>query len=73
MRLSPGMSTPSKRGMMVVFWLSGSALFLFVSRVFANDADDIVAANDFARFAQSFYGGSDFHFLLCGCGDDESL
>jgi hypothetical protein len=26
-----------------------------VARIFANHADDIVAANDFARFAQSFY------------------
>ena len=39
----------------------GSALFLFVARVFANDADDIFAAHDLAGFAHSFDGGSDFH------------
>jgi hypothetical protein len=32
----------------------GSALFLFMARVFANDADDVLAAHNFARFAQSF-------------------
>ena len=53
--LSPGMSTPSKRGIFDFFLVAGLALFLFVARIFANHADDIVAANDFARFAQSFY------------------
>ena len=55
MRLSPGLSTPSKRGIFDFFLVAGLALFLFVARIFANHADDIVAANDFARFAQSFY------------------
>lgn len=58
MRLSPGISTPSKRGMVLVVWVSvllESALFLFMTRVLANDADHILSAHDFARFTQSFY------------------
>ena len=58
MRLSPGMSTPSKRGMVLVVWVwlpVGSALFLFMTRVFANNADHVLSAHDFARFTQSFY------------------
>ena len=59
MRLSPGMSTPSRRG---IIWFVcfgnqaefGSALFLFVARVFANDANDVLATHDLACFAQSF-------------------
>ena len=67
MRLSPGISTPSKRGInSVVKVLVGdvSPLLLFVARVLTNDADDIFAAHNLTGFAQSFYRGSDFHFLL---------
>jgi hypothetical protein len=36
-------------------------LFLFVTGIFANDADDAFAPHDAAGFAESFDGGSDFH------------
>src|SRR5437016_5485933 len=42
-------------------WL---ALTLFVTGVGADDADDAFAANDFAIFAQFFYGSSDFHGVM---------
>ena len=64
MRLSPGISTPRSRGMIVVLcggawcWL---ALALFVTGIFADDANHIVAADDLAGFAEAFDGGSDFH------------
>jgi hypothetical protein len=48
-----------------------SALFLFVARVFADHADDILAAHDFARFAEAFDGCSDFHGLVVGFGGDD--
>jgi len=48
-------------------------LFLFMAWVFANYADDVLAAYNLARFAQSFYRCSDFHFLLFGLFDDESF
>jgi hypothetical protein len=44
--------------MVLVVWVSagdGSALFLFMTRVFANNADHVLSAHDFARFTQSFY------------------
>jgi len=44
--------------MVLVVWVSvllESALFLFMARVLANDADHILSAHDFARFTQSFY------------------
>jgi hypothetical protein len=39
-------------------WL---ALALFVTGIFADDANHIVAADDLAGFAEAFDGGSDFH------------
>jgi hypothetical protein len=36
-------------------------LTLLVARVLANDANDILALDDFAIFAEALYGGSDFH------------
>ena len=50
MRLSPGISTPSKRGIGVL----RSALTLLVPGVFANDAHDVFALHDFAILAQAF-------------------
>ena len=49
MRLSPGISTPSKRGMAI----SGSALALLVAWVFADHADDVLAFDDLAILAQA--------------------
>jgi hypothetical protein len=46
---------------------------LFVARVFADHADDILAAHDFARFAEAFDGCSDFHGLVVGFGGDDSF
>ena len=43
-----------------------SALPLFVARIFANDADDILALHDAAGFAKSFDGCSYFHGLKSG-------
>lgn len=57
----------------VFFRVAGSALFLFVTRVFADHADDVLAAHDFARFAEAFDGCSDFHGLVVFCGGGESL
>jgi hypothetical protein len=51
MRLSPGISTPNRRGMAR---FRESALTLFVARVFANDAHDVLALDDFAILTQAF-------------------
>ena len=58
MRLSPGISTPSSRG---IFLLVGLALPLLVARIFADDANDIFALYDAAAFAKAFDGCSYFH------------
>ena len=50
MRLSPGISTPSKRGM--AFFRS--ALALLVPRVLANHVHDVLALHDLAILAQAF-------------------
>lgn len=44
------------------------ALFLFVARILADHAHDILATHNLAGFALAFYGGSDFHFTVCGFG-----
>jgi len=49
-RLSPGISTPSKRGMAIF----RSALTLLVAGVLANDAHDVLALDDFAILAEAF-------------------
>ena len=59
--MSPGISTPSRRGILRnvqvqvqgAAW-AGSALTLFVTGVFANDADDVFAFHDLAILAQAF-------------------
>ena len=68
MRLSPGISTLRSRGMVVCgvvvlgrvvrYW---SALTLLVAGVLADDANNIVAADDPAGFAEAFDRGADFH------------
>ena len=51
MRLSPGISTPNRRGM-VRFQVS--ALALLVAGVFADDADDVLAFHDLAILTEAF-------------------
>jgi len=41
---------------------AGLALALFVTGILADNAHHIIAANDFAGFAKTFNGGSDFHW-----------
>ena len=50
------------------FGFGGSALLLFVTRVFADYTHDVLASHDLAAFAQALDGGSDFHFTVCGFG-----
>jgi hypothetical protein len=38
-----------------------SSLALFMTRVFADHANHVLAFNDLARFTKSFYRGSHFH------------
>jgi len=38
-----------------------STLALFVARVLADDTDDAFAADDAAKFAEGFDGGTDTH------------
>ena len=66
MRLSPGISTPRSRGMVVYVYVGclgkkKSALALFMPGVLADDAHDVVAADDPAGLAETFDGSSDFH------------
>lgn len=37
------------------------ALLLFVTRIFANYPNDILPPHNFAAFAETFNGGTDFH------------
>jgi hypothetical protein len=43
------------------YGLKKSALALLVAGVLANNAHDVVAADDLAGFAKTFDGSSDFH------------
>ena len=45
---------------------SGLALALFVARVRADDAQDVLAFHDAAGFAKALDGGSYFHGFLSG-------
>ena len=38
-------------------------LALLVARILAENANDVLALHDFARFTQSFYRCSNFHIL----------
>lgn len=46
-------------------WWGWSALFLFVARVFTDDAHGVFSANDLAAFANAFDGCSNFHGMIC--------
>jgi hypothetical protein len=48
MRFSDGISTPNNRGI-------GLSLALFVARILADHAYDILALHDLASFTKSFY------------------
>jgi hypothetical protein len=57
MRLSAGISTPNNLGMAVgykVTKLGLSPLALFMARVLADHADNILPLHDLARFTKSF-------------------
>jgi hypothetical protein len=43
-----------------------SALTLLVAGVLADDAHHVIAADDLAGFAKTFYGSSDFHARVVG-------
>jgi hypothetical protein len=57
MRFSAGISTPSSLGINVYVDLSvaGLSLPLFVPGILADDADNVLALHDLARFTKSFY------------------
>ena len=67
MRLSPGISTPSRRGIQV----SGSVvsfgltLALLVTSVLADDSDHVLPLHDSAVLADAFNRSSDFHVIAC--------
>ena len=45
--------------------VSKLTLALLVARVLAENADNVLAFHDLARFTQSFYRCSNFHILCC--------
>src|ERR1700739_46806 len=57
-RFSPGISTPSNRG---ICKFQGLALSLFVSRIFANHTDNILSLYDSAALTEPLHRRSHFH------------